>query len=65
MTREMCADAVGNFLRDQLQGRCTVLTPDDNGHLHPLRGTTGYLLTQAEQAVAQATVRSGHRIRCA
>ena len=54
MTRDMCADAVGNFLRDQLQGRCTVLTPDDNGHLHPLRGTTGYLLTQAEQAVAQA-----------
>lgn len=53
MTREMCADAVGKFLREQLQGRCTVLIPDDSARLHTLPGTTGYPLSKAEQVAAQ------------
>ena len=54
MTRDMCADAVSKFLREQLQGRCTVLIPNDNGRLQLLSGTSGYPLSQTEQAVAQA-----------
>ena len=53
MTREMCADSVASFLRDQLQGGCTVLVPDDDGHLSPLSEATGYALSQAERAAAQ------------
>ncbi len=54
MTREMCVDAVGKFLRDQIQARCAVLVPDDGGRLQPLSGSGEYTLSQAEQAAAQA-----------